>query len=203
MRRALSSDERRAVLHLDGWAGRTRQPCLVVSETPKRYRVRALPGSELRVPKGRQGLVIIYPPGTHLVPKYAITFGHIWFGVTVENRAFKSRISLLRRLPARVRFLSVEPLLEDIGELDLEGIHWVIVGGESGPGARPFNVQWARSIVRQCRAAGVRVFVKQLGANPVSGCARNPDDILVTLSDSKGGDWAEWPEDLRVREFPV
>lgn len=130
------------------------------------------------------------------------SFGHILFGATVENRHFKTRITTLRKTPALLRFLSIEPLLEDIGELDLEGIHWVIVGGESGSGARPFNVQWARSIVSQCFAASVPVFVKQLGASPVSGCVRNPDDVLVRLTDGKGGDLDEWPEDLRVRQFP-
>lgn len=130
------------------------------------------------------------------------SFGGILFGATVENRQFKTRITTLRKTPAALRFLSIEPLLEDIGELDLDGIHWVIVGGESGPGARQLNADWVRAVVRQCRAAAVPVFVKQLGAQPTSGCVRNPDDVLVRLTDAKGGDMAEWPEDLRVREFP-
>lgn len=75
-------------------------------------------------------------------------------------------------------------------------LDWVVIGGESGPGARPFDLAWARSTIRQCREAGVAVFVKQLGAN-----ARE-DGLLWPRSDRKGGDPAEWPEDLRVREYP-
>jgi hypothetical protein len=90
---------------------------------------------------------------------------NVWLGVSVEDRARKDRIDELRQAPAAVRFLSIEPLIEDIGELDLAGIDWVIVGGESGAGARPFNVAWARSIVEQCKAAGAACFVKQLGGH--------------------------------------
>lgn len=82
------------------------------------------------------------------------------------------------------------------------GVDWVIVGGESGPGARPFNTAWAQSLVWQCRDAGVACFVKQLGADPyfdVGGISRSK----VQLTDKKGGDIAEWPEGLRVRQFPV
>jgi protein gp37 len=78
---------------------------------------------------------------------------------------------------------------------DGPALHWVIVGGESGPGARPFDVAWARSTVEQCKAAGVAVFVKQLGARPV-------EFGRIPLADRKGGDPSEWPEDLRVREMP-
>jgi len=79
----------------------------------------------------------------------------------------------------------------------------VIVGGESGPGARPLDVAWARSIVQQCRATGVPVFVKQLGSNPAP-LRVEAGSVLerLWLRDRKGGDPAEWPEDLRVREFP-
>lgn len=89
---------------------------------------------------------------------------HIWLGVSVENRKHGlPRIDLLRDVPAAVRFLSVEPLLEDLGPLDLAGIHWVIVGGESGPGARPMRAEWVQSIQRQCRAQRVPFFFKQWG----------------------------------------
>lgn len=82
-------------------------------------------------------------------------------------------------------------------------IDWVIVGGESGPRARPCNVEWIRSIVRQCREAGVPCFVKQLGARPVVQHPLEPGALVVTRCvDKKGGDWDEWPEDLRVREVP-
>ena len=122
---------------------------------------------------------------------------HIWWGVSVENcKVGLPRIDHLRLADAAVRFLPVEPLLEDMGNLNLEGIHWVIVGGESGPRARDFDLGWARSIVRQCREQRVPCFVKQLGTRPVE------DAIPIKLSDYKGGNPAEWPSDLRVREFP-
>lgn len=82
-------------------------------------------------------------------------------------------------------------------------IDWVIVGGESGPGARPFNIQWARDVIAQCKAAGVACFVKQLGANAQTFCEdHGVPHRLECLTDRKGGDMSEWPEDLRVREFP-
>jgi protein gp37 len=89
---------------------------------------------------------------------------NIWWGVSVENRKYGlPRIDLLRHAPAQVRFLSIEPLLEDLGKLDLSGIHWAIVGGESGRGARPMERAWVLNILRQCRAQGVRFFFKQWG----------------------------------------
>jgi protein gp37 len=89
---------------------------------------------------------------------------HIWWGVSVENRKHGlPRIDALRHAPARVRFLSIEPLLEELGKISLKGIHWVIVGGESGPGARPMASEWVRSIRDQCEDAGVPFFFKQWG----------------------------------------
>jgi protein gp37 len=89
---------------------------------------------------------------------------HVWLGVSVENRKHGlPRIDELRSTPAALRFLSIEPLLEDLGELNLAGIHWVIVGGESGPGARPMRSEWVISIREQCKAAGVPFFFKQWG----------------------------------------
>jgi protein gp37 len=89
---------------------------------------------------------------------------HIWWGVSVEDRRHGlPRLEHLRSAPARVRFLSIEPLLEDLGQLDLEGIHWVIVGGESGHGARPMAREWVLSIRDQCAAVGVPFFFKQWG----------------------------------------
>jgi protein gp37 len=94
----------------------------------------------------------------------AATEGHIWWGVSVEDRKYGvPRIAELQAAPAAVRFLSVEPLLEDVGELPLEGISWVIVGGESGPGARPMKEEWVISIREQCAAAHVPFFFKQWG----------------------------------------
>lgn len=89
---------------------------------------------------------------------------HVWWGVSVENRKHGlPRLEHLRQAPVPVRFLSIEPLLEDLGELDLSGISWVIVGGESGPGARPMKAEWVRSIREQCKSAGVAFFFKQWG----------------------------------------
>ncbi len=89
---------------------------------------------------------------------------HIWWGVSVEDKKHGlPRIEHLRAAPARFRFLSIEPLLEDLGPMDLRGIHWVIVGGESGPGARPMETSWVESILEQCRKADVPFFFKQWG----------------------------------------
>lgn len=88
---------------------------------------------------------------------------NVWIGVSVGNRAALPRIDSLREAPAAVRFLSLEPLLENLGEINLEGIHWVIVGGESGHGARPMNPVWVRDIRDQCTAAGVAFHFKQNG----------------------------------------
>jgi protein gp37 len=89
---------------------------------------------------------------------------HIWWGVSVEDQKYGlPRVHELQQAPAKVRFLSVEPLLEDLGELPLAGIHWVIVGGESGPGAREMKPEWVTSIRDQCEAAKVPFFFKQWG----------------------------------------
>lgn len=140
---------------------------------------------------------------------------NVWLGVSIENKAAKVRIDELRDTPAAVRFLSCEPLLEDLGKLDLRGIDWVIVGGESGNGARPFDVCWADTLVRQCADAGVACFVKQLGALPFDSreSDRSTDDphpdgpgadlsCRLELANRKGGDPEEWPAELRVRQFP-
>jgi len=145
---------------------------------------------------------------------------NVWLGASVEDQAnYDARIGHLLRTPAAVRFLSCEPLL---GPIDmrmggaslpdysahdpLPRLDWAIVGGESGHGARPFNIAWARSIVGQCRAARVSVFVKQLGATAFDGFYSDEDTesmpCEVHLKDRKGGDPAEWPDDLRIREFP-
>ena len=96
-----------------------------------------------------------------------------WLGVSVENRRHGvPRIAHLRQVPARIRFLSVEPLLEDVGELDLTDIHWVIVGGESGPKARPMKPEWADSVRTQCEAQKVAFFFKQWGGWGADGKRR-------------------------------
>jgi len=120
-----------------------------------------------------------------------------WAGCSVEDQARKDRIDVLRETPAAIRFLSIEPLLEDIGELDLRGISQVIVGGESGPGARPFHWEWAEAVRDQCRTAGTSFFMKQGGSNCFDG-----EDPWI-MSDSKGGHIEDFPSNLRVREFPA
>lgn len=143
---------------------------------------------------------------------------NVLFGVSVEDRKHGlPRIEILRQIPAALRFLSIEPLLEDLGTIDLTGISWVIVGGESGHGARPCDLDWIRSVGRQCKAAEVPLFVKQAGAfvvgqpgdwvghrliGPVPTGRGLQERMRIVLRDRKGGDMSEWPEDLRVRRMP-
>ncbi|MDQ8192449.1 DUF5131 family protein [Roseibacillus persicicus] len=114
---------------------------------------------------------------------------------TITNQKTSNRIANLRQVPAKVRGLSIEPLWEDVA-LDLQGIDWAIVGGESGKSARPFDLSWARSLLTQCHQSETAFFMKQLGANIVD------DGYPLTVRDRHGGNWEEWPCDLRVREFP-
>lgn len=165
------------------------------------------------------------------VHEFGELFPNIWLGASVENQdTANTRIPHLLAVPATIRFLSVEPLLGPVAltavrhQLAAESfmvasvlqaddgfglnaprhrIDWVILGGESGPHARPCHLNWIRSLVIQCRDAGVPVFVKQLGAVQVDGDPAS-GDIRVGLGlGPKGGDgFDEWPEDLRIREFP-
>jgi protein gp37 len=108
--------------------------------------------------------------GTQRAPK------HMWFGVSVEDGTKTSRIRHLREAPAGIRFLSIEPLIAPIGCIDLTGIDWVIVGGESGPGARPMHIDWVREVRDQCLDRKVAFFFKQWGGlRPKSG-GRKLDD---------------------------
>lgn len=96
--------------------------------------------------------------------KFATGTSHIWWGVSVEDMKYGvPRIEHLRRTPAEVKFLSIEPLLEDLGCVDLTDIDWVIVGGESGPGARPMEENWVQNVLSQCRKYDVPFFFKQWG----------------------------------------
>ena len=102
---------------------------------------------------------------------------NVWIGVSVENRRHGvPRIDHLRTAAASTKFLSVEPLLEDIGAVDLSGIDWVIVGGESGHGARPMQREWVLNVQRQCQEQGVRFFFKQWGAFGEDGIKRSKKD---------------------------
>ncbi|HYO56566.1 phage Gp37/Gp68 family protein [Archangium sp.] len=108
--------------------------------------------------------------------RFAADHSHIWWGVSVEDRRYGlPRVEHLRSAPARVRFLSVEPLLEDLGQFELSGIHWVIVGGESGAGARPLQRAWVTSVRDQCRRAQVPFFFKQWGGVQKSRTGRELD----------------------------
>ena len=89
--------------------------------------------------------------------------GNVWLGVSVENADYRWRIDHLRTVPAKIRFLSIEPLIDSVGRLNLNGIDWVIVGGESGPHARPMDVAWVREIREQCQESQVPFFFKQWG----------------------------------------
>jgi protein gp37 len=114
-----------------------------------------------------------------------------WLGVSVENRKHGvPRIDMLREVDATIRFLSVEPLLEDVGQLNLTGIHWVIVGGESGPRARPMRAEWAESVRRQCLRADVSFFFKQWGAWGADGQKRSKKANGRVLA---GQSWDEMP----------
>lgn len=143
---------------------------------------------------------------------------NLWLGTSVESDAQIQRALELVSLPGAVHFISAEPL---IGPLDLQpwliaeeeacgaegfGNRWVIVGGESGTGARGMALDWARRIVRDCREFGVPVFVKQLGRHAMLPSFLRADGHEVPcehgMRDPKGGNMSEWPEDLRVREFP-
>lgn len=98
---------------------------------------------------------------------------NVWLGVTVEFAKTKNRIDSLRNIDAKIRFLSIEPLIDAVGELDLTGIHWVIVGGESGHKARPMDPEWAIDIQRQCDEQGVSFFFKQWGTWGADGVKRS------------------------------
>jgi protein gp37 len=188
-----------------------------------------------------------YRDEPHRMPRrLVLPLPNAWFGVSVEDqKRADERIPQLLETPAAVRFISAEPLLGPLNlRVDLrqflpdgfiaamadkpydpstlsKRLDWVIVGGESGRGARPFDVSWARSIVHQCKAASVPVFVKQLGADVRDAAAERDDmgarDVWPAgwmpmidgrrawrpdLADRKGGDPQEWPSDLRIREFP-
>jgi protein gp37 len=115
-----------------------------------------------------------------------------WLGVSVENRKHGiPRIDLLRRIPASIRFLSIEPLLEPLGRFDLSNIHWAIVGGESGPGARPMEASWVRAIRDQCIEGNVPFFFKQWGAWGPDGLRRSKGANGRIID---GRTWNELPE---------
>lgn len=137
---------------------------------------------------------------------------NIWVGTSVTSLKTAGRIGQLAHVRAKVRFASLEPLWAPVDLTPyLPYLSWVVVGGQSDQGvhkAPAFDVAWIRSVRDQCRPAEIPVFVKQLGSQPYDSLRRisidGPDShaVLLDLDDNHGGDWSEWPQDLRVREMP-
>ena len=186
------------------------------------------------------GLSASHPGATYLdggAASASWPLPNVWLGVSVENQAAADeRIPVLLQTPAAVRWISAEPLIGPIsrwlvpmdgawvpslvdsmpGRPSLEpSLDWVVIGGESGPKARPMAVRWVRDIITQCRAAGVPVFVKQMGARidltgemdwpttwPTATQLRTPGKTYWRLNNHKGADMDEWPADLRIQEWP-
>jgi protein gp37 len=117
---------------------------------------------------------------------------NVHLGTSIELDSYCRRADELRETPAEVRFLSLEPLLGPLPSLNLNGIAWMIIGGESGPDSRPLDLGWVRELIAKGREAGTAIFVKQLGS-----CWAHENG-----GHGKGGDWDLWPADLRIREFP-
>ncbi len=114
---------------------------------------------------------------------------HIWFGVSIEDRSKISRLRHLQAAPSGIRFLSVEPLIAPVGQLDLDGISWVIVGGESGPRFRPVSMEWVRDVRDQCMRQKVAFFFKQWGGIRPKANGRTLD----------GREWSQFPKRIQVR----
>ena len=149
---------------------------------------------------------------------------NVWMGVSVENQKYADiRVPVLLKIPAAVRWVSYEPALgpvswsrwmsgldvsrdengDDLGSAsDGSNLDWIIIGGESGPQARPFDLTWARSTITQCSGSGVSCFIKQLGTRWKHDFEFPDRPVIGRWKDPKGGDPDEWPDDLRVREFP-
>jgi protein gp37 len=117
---------------------------------------------------------------------------NVWMGTSVENAKTVERVRLLQKIPASVRFLSVEPLLGPVKRLPLKGIHWVIVGGESGPKSRPMDAEWVRNVRDQCIKAEVPFFFKQWGAYGADGVRRSKKANGRELD---GQIWSEMPNE--------
>jgi len=181
---------------------------------------------------GGSGVLPCWPPGRAMVgtPREHEPWPNVWLGTTVEDQArANGRVPLLLSVPAAVRFLSCEPLLEAV-DLDragawgidgdtVERVDWIIVGGESGHGARPFDMRWAHDLRDQAEAHGAAFFMKQVGTLPIepedvwrgrptqrllnaNNAKRAPDGFVPLKFTGKGDDIAEFPEALRVRQVP-
>lgn len=176
----------------------------VEGETSDPDRDRSPAGVRLAHPSGRGHLFADMleqmgePPAGYAYPRFRwmrwadAALPNVWLGTSVENAHWKSRIDELRWTPATVRFLSCEPLLGPLGELDLDGIHWVIAGGESGPDHRPLDLGWVREIRDQCVEAGVAFFFKQVGGRTPKSGGRELD----------GRTWDQFPAEPRRPASP-
>lgn len=132
-------------------------------------------------------------------------WSNVWLGTSTEDaKRAGERLPLLRAYPAVVRFISAEPLLSDLGDVNLTGIGWTIIGGESGKGARAMQIEWARSLRTRAHVDGSKVWVKQMGEVWATENRKNLIQIVGAQQWSRhGADLAMWPEDLRVQELPI
>ncbi len=167
----------------------------VLTKRPQGMRDYIRPFYQGSMMKAADALGLRWEPGTF--PSKQWPMSNIWAGTSVESQEYMPRVDRLRETPAVIRFVSQEPQLREVDWTGhLEGIDWVIIGGESGPGARPFFLEWASKTIEQCQDAGVSVFVKQLGDNPMTHRGR------VGHFGPKGKDIDAWPAELRVRDMP-
>ncbi len=195
----------------------------ILTKRPERLKPYLQKGAKQRIRRGAVDLgrslglpLLSYEP--YETCDFDWPLSNVWLGTSTENqKVADDRIPHLLQAPAAVRFLSCEPLLESIDlrkylgicsgcqSCEFKGGHqigksmldWAILGGESGPGARPCHIDWIKSIVGQCKLSNTAVFVKQLGSNPVNAAYLN-----FKTSDRKGGNIHDFPPELRVREFP-
>jgi protein gp37 len=168
----------------------------VMARTPQHtYQVLTKRPERLRAIVGADGrrLIAAATEADALALEQRWPLPNVHLGTSIELDRYTRRADDLRRADAVVRFLSLEPLLGPLPSLRLHGISWCIIGGESGPGARPLDLGWVRDLIARCLDAGTAVFVKQLG----TVWAREHGS-----GSRKGGDWDSWPPDLRIREYP-
>jgi len=124
-------------------------------------------------------------------------YSNVWLIVSVDQAALARDVPKLLAIPAVVHGVSIEPQLAPVHLGTFASLlRWVINGGESGAGSRPFHLEWARALIAECRSASTPIFVQRLGSKPHERSTR------LRLNDYAGGDWSEWPPDLRLREFP-
>jgi len=124
-------------------------------------------------------------------------YPNVWLIVSVDQPSLERDVPKLASIPAVVHGVSIEPQLTPVGLGRFAGLlQWAINGGESGAGSRPFRLEWARSLAAECRSAGIPIFIQRLGSKP------QDHGIPLHLKDHAGGNWNEWPVDLRIRHFP-